>query len=292
MSGDVTATKKSGIYEKPKYLEPIDTETRNKIVTVSSKVTTEIPGCVIVGGAALRLLYEVKTGNPMFGAGKGDYDIYVPTSQVKEIEQEPPLGYQVNQEPCFHKPEQGYIVLIDEQNNAHIDVFGRGEREFEDVVLEGKTIRVLSLGEQVADRLRLFVEDFKKLKPGDQDKHRFYIRKLQEIIEVVGNDEQISHTWDKAIERRKVELTRQFEEYKSLAEGVGLTLEEFARQNLSAEAAKPNADQTIVKLAEEISKIPEGDETFEEKVKAMYLSSRMKRYSSGWKNLLSQITGS
>lgn len=277
----------------PKYLEPIDTKTRNEIITVCSKATTEISRCVIVGGVALRLLYEVKTGKPMFGTGKGDYDIYVPTSEVKEIEQKPPLGYRINQEPRFHKPEQGYIVLIDEQNNnAHIDVFGRDDREFEDLVIDGKNIRVLSLGEQTADRLRLFVEDFKKLKPDDQNKHKFYMKKLQEIIELSGDNESISHAWARVIERRKAELTGLLEESNSLAESVGATFEEFARKSVSVEAVKQNADQTAVELAEEIKKIPVGDEKFEEKAKEVYLSVRMKGYSPEWKSLLDQITGS
>lgn len=277
----------------PKYLEPIDPKTRNEIITACSKATAEIPGCVIVGGAALRLLYEVKTGKPMFGTGKGDYDIYVPISKVKEIEQKPPPGYRINQESRFHKPEQGYIVLIDEQNNnVHIDVFGRDDREFEDLVIDGKNIRVLSLGEQTADRLRLFVEDIKELKPDDQNKHKFYMKKLHEIIEFVGENESISHAWARVIERRKAELTMQLEGSKFSAEKVGTTFEELARKSVSLEAAKQGADQTAVELAEEIKKIPVGDEKFEEKAKEVYLSLRMRGYSSSWKNLLSQITGS
>lgn len=173
---DSVSTTELGITpDKPKYLETIDPKTRQEMISVSSRVTESLPHSVLMGGTALRFTYEAKTGKPMLGTGKGDYDVYVPAAEITSIDQKPPQGYQVKQEPEWHKPQEGYIALADIQNNyAHIDVFGRGDgRESEEVIIDGKRIRVLTLGEQIADKSGMtFEEMLRKVIPQEAQKTR------------------------------------------------------------------------------------------------------------------------
>src|SRR5581483_6975609 len=116
MSTDETFFTENDV-SKPKYIEPIDQKTRVEIIGISAKITEDIPHSILMGGIALRILYEVRTGKTMFNVGKGDYDIYLPADDTKRIDLNPPQGYTVNQNPDFHKPWQPYIVLNDQFGN-------------------------------------------------------------------------------------------------------------------------------------------------------------------------------
>ena len=62
----------------PNYLSDIDPIRRKEIIDTSAEMTRDIPGAMLFGGNANRILYEAYTGKTMFGVGKNDADIYVP----------------------------------------------------------------------------------------------------------------------------------------------------------------------------------------------------------------------
>lgn len=58
------------IENAPDYLSDIDPVRRKEIIDTSAEMTRDIPGAIICGGNANRILYEAYTGKTMFGVGK------------------------------------------------------------------------------------------------------------------------------------------------------------------------------------------------------------------------------
>lgn len=178
------------------YLDAMPPEERQAIIDASVEITRTIPDAVIYGGNALRMLYEARTGRPMFGAGKGDQDIYVPHDRIASIRANPPEGYSVNTDPRFLPAEggdpEGYVVLTDAEDQ-HIDVFGRDGRKSEVVEIAGQTIPILALEEQITDKLNLALQTngFDDLPEGDRDRHGFYATRLLEMAEAGQVDETL-----------------------------------------------------------------------------------------------------
>ena len=147
----------------PDYLSSIDPIRRKEIIDVSAEMTRDIPGAVICGGNASRILYEAYTGKTMFGVGKNDSDIYVPHANLERFLAEQPEGYKLKHDPDENgkerwiRPEDDYIVFT--HSGEHIDVFGTGDlHESTTVELDGQTIRVQSLIDQIKDKIRLMRE--------------------------------------------------------------------------------------------------------------------------------------
>lgn len=196
-------------------LEEMNSQSRAEVIEDSARLCETLPHAVLMGGVALRTLYEAKMGKPMFEHSKGDYDIYLPNEDLLRIDQQAPEGYRVDQNPLVHKPSEGYIVLRDEKDNM-IDVFGQDQdRQYEDIVLDGKTIRVLSLGEQIADKLTMYISDFGRVHPKVREKHRLYARKLLELADTVGNEQEITLAWER-MQKRNAENAAYAPEWKTL----------------------------------------------------------------------------
>lgn len=126
-------------------------------------MTRDIPGAVICGGNANRILYEAYTGKAMFGVGKNDSDICVSHANLEEFLTEQPEGYELKHEldedgkERWIRPEDDYIVLT--HSGEHIDVFGTGDsHESTTVELDGQIIRVQSLTDQIKDKVRMMHE--------------------------------------------------------------------------------------------------------------------------------------
>ena len=151
------------IENAPDYLTDIDPTRRKEIIDTSAEMTRDIPGAIICGGNANRILYEAYTGKTMFGVGKNDSDIYVPHENMERFLIEQPEGYELKheldesgQEKWIH-PETDYIVL--KHSGEHIDVFGTGDsHESTMVELDGQAIRVQSLTDQINDKVRMMYE--------------------------------------------------------------------------------------------------------------------------------------
>ena len=151
------------VEDAPDYLSDIDPVRRKEIIDTSAEMTRDIPGAVICGGNANRILYEVYTGKTMFGVGKNDSDIYVPHANLEGFLTEQPEGYGLKHEldedgkERWIRPEDDYIVLI--HSGEHIDVFGTGDsHESTTVELDGQTIRIQSLIDQIKDKVRMMYE--------------------------------------------------------------------------------------------------------------------------------------
>lgn len=165
--GNTTTEQDSSVSETvedaPDYLSDIDPVRRKEIIDTSAEMTRDIPGAVICGGNANRILYEAYTGKTMFGVGKNDSDIYVPHANLEGFLTEQPEGYELKHEldedgkERWIRPEDDYIVLT--HSGEHIDVFGTGDsHESTTVELDGQTIRVQSLTDQIKDKVRMMYE--------------------------------------------------------------------------------------------------------------------------------------
>lgn len=151
------------IENAPDYLSDIDPVRRKEIIDTSAEMTRDIPGAIICGGNANRILYEAYTGKTMFGVGKNDSDIYVPHANLGGFLTEQPEGYELKHEldedgkERWIRPEDDYIVFT--HSGEHIDVFGTGDsHESTTVELDGQTICVQSLTDQIKDKVRLMYE--------------------------------------------------------------------------------------------------------------------------------------
>jgi hypothetical protein len=147
----------------PDYLSDIDPVRRKEIIETSAEMTRDIPGAVICGGNANRILYEIYTGKTMFGVGKNDSDIYVPRAILEELLTKQPEGYELKHEldedgkEKWIRPENDYIVLT--HSGEHIDVFGTGDsHESTTVELDGRTIRIQSLVDQIKGKVSMMYE--------------------------------------------------------------------------------------------------------------------------------------
>ena len=74
-------------------MSDIDLVRREEIIETSAEMTRDIPGAMLFGGNANRVLYEAYTGKTMFGVGKNDADIYVPQATFDQLLIEQPAGY-------------------------------------------------------------------------------------------------------------------------------------------------------------------------------------------------------
>ena len=180
----------------PDYLSDIDPARRKEIVDTSAEMTRDIPGAIICGGNANRVLYEAYTGKTMFGVGKNDSDIYVPRANLEGFLTEQPEGYALKREldengkEKWIRPEDDYIVFT--HSGEHIDVFGTGDsHESTTVELDGQAIRVQSLVDQIKDKLDL-MRDTDGLKninidpvhnPDPVSKYGVYAQRILEMVD-------------------------------------------------------------------------------------------------------------
>ena len=156
----------SEIVEKtPDYLSVIDLVRRKEIIDTSAEMTRDIPGAMLFGGNANRILYESYTGKTMFGVGKNDADIYVPQATFDELLIKQPTGYELNREigengkEKWIRPQEGYLVLTNLATGDHIDTQSVDDsHKSTEVIIDGKTVRVQSLTDQINDKIRLMLE--------------------------------------------------------------------------------------------------------------------------------------
>jgi len=180
----------------PDYLSDIDPVRRKEIIDTSAEMTRDIPGAVICGGNANRILYEAYTGKTMFGVGKNDSDIYVPHANLEKFLTEQPEGYKLKHEldengkEKWIRPEDDYIVLT--HSGEHIDIFGIGDsHQFTTVELDGQAIRVQSLTDQIKDKVNMMYETagLTRLKidpihnPDPISKYGVYAQKILEMAD-------------------------------------------------------------------------------------------------------------
>lgn len=208
------------IENAPDYLSDIDPDRRKEIVDTSAEMTRDIPGAIVCGGNANRILYEVYTGKTMFGVGKNDSDIYVPHANLEELLAEQPEGYGLKHELTedgkekWVRPEEDYIVLT--HSGEHIDVFGTGDLHESTIVeLDGKPIRVQSLTDQINDKIRLMYETEGLTKigvdpvhnPDPVSKYGVYAQRILEMAdsekgraELTGHADKLPENWRETME--------------------------------------------------------------------------------------------
>lgn len=153
------------IESAPDYLSDIDPARRKEIIDTSAEMTRDIPGAMLFGGNANRILYEVYTGKTMFGVGKNDADIYVPQATFDELLVEQPAGYELDREldengkEKWIRPQEGYLVLTNLATGDHIDTQSIDDsHKSTEVEIDGQTVRVQSLTDQINDKIRLMYE--------------------------------------------------------------------------------------------------------------------------------------
>ena len=153
------------VKDTPDYLSDIDPARRREIIDSSAEMTRAIPGAMIFGGNANRILYEVYTGKTMFGVGKNDADIYVPQATFDMLLVKQPAGYELDREldengkEKWIRPQEGYLVLTNLTTGDHIDTQSvDGSHKSTEVEIDGKIVRVQSLTDQINDKIRLMFE--------------------------------------------------------------------------------------------------------------------------------------
>ena len=116
---------------KCEYLADMNPERRSQVIDASTEITKDIPDTVIMGGNALRILYEAKTGKTMFGVSKNDHDINVPEEKIQEYVEDGgangwPLDLEKDADGNYEwiKPQENYVVINQPGGHEHIDVFG------------------------------------------------------------------------------------------------------------------------------------------------------------------------
>ena len=149
----------------PDYLSDIDPARRKEIISTSAEMTRDIPGAMLYGGNANRILYEAYTGKTMFGVGKNDADIYVPQATFDELLVEQPAGYELDREldengkEKWIRPQEGYLVLTNLATGDHIDTQSVDDsHKSTEVEIDGQIVRVQSLTDQINDKIRLMLE--------------------------------------------------------------------------------------------------------------------------------------
>lgn len=95
----------------PDYLVEIDSIRRAEIIDTSAEITRKIPGAIICGGNANRILYEAYTGKTMFGVGKNDSDCYVSRANFEEFLANPRAGYELKHELDENGQEKNGFAL-------------------------------------------------------------------------------------------------------------------------------------------------------------------------------------
>lgn len=153
------------IEDAPDYLSDIDSVRRKEIIDTSAEMTRDIPGAMLFGGNANRILYEAYTGKTMFGVGKNDADIYVPQATFDELLIEQPAGYELDREldengkEKWIRPQEGYLVLTNLTTGDHIDTQSVDDsHKSTEVEIDGKIVRVQSLTDQINDKIKLMFE--------------------------------------------------------------------------------------------------------------------------------------
>lgn len=153
------------VKDTPEYLLDIDPARRREIIDSSAEMTRVIPGAMVFGGNANRILYEVYTGKTMFGVGKNDADIYVPQATFDQLLIEQPAGYELDREldengkEKWIRPQEGYLVLTNLATGDHIDTQSVDDsHKSTEVEIDGKMVRVQSLTDQINDKIRLMFE--------------------------------------------------------------------------------------------------------------------------------------
>ena len=153
------------VKDTPDYLSDIDPARRREIIDSSAEMTRDIPGAMIFGGNANRILYEAYTGKTMFGVGKNDADIYVPQATFDQLLIEQPAGYELDREldengkEKWIRPQEGRLVLTNLATGEHIDTQSVDDSyKSTEVEIDGKMVRVQSLTGQINDKIRLMFE--------------------------------------------------------------------------------------------------------------------------------------
>lgn len=281
------------IEDTPDYLSDIDSARRKEIIETSAEMTRDIPGAVICGGNANRILYEAYTGKTMFGIGKNDSDIYVPHANLEGFLTEQPDGYELKheldekgQEKWIH-PEDDYIVFT--HSGEHIDVFGTGDaHESTTVELDGQTIRVQSLTDQIKDKVRMMYETEGLTKvevdpvhnPDPVSKYGVYAQKILEMADSGRGQTELAEHAD--------ELPEDWRE----------TMEAMASQGKYGEQLDPEKHDAFQKKMETWKKIQEKMEQIQNQMiselRTYYETNRDKNpseYSGSLPNFISGFEG-
>ena len=198
---------------KCEYLTDMDPKRRSQIIDTSAEITKDIPDAVIIGGNALRILYEAKTGKTMFGVSKNDHDINVPREKIQEyINNDGVNGWSLDREKDadgnyeWIRPQENYVVINQPDGHEHIDVFGVADiGSPETVTIDGKEIRIQSLNDQIKDKVKLMFDSdgLSKLDSDSQDKYGVHAQRLLEIVDASPQDvdeSQLPEEWRETLE--------------------------------------------------------------------------------------------
>jgi len=260
---------------KCEYLTDMDPERRSQIIDTSAEITKDIPDAVIMGGNALRILYEAKTGKTMFGVSKNDHDINVPQGKIQEyIENGGVNGWPLDREKDadgnyeWIRPEENYVVINQPDGHEYIDVFGVADIGSPEIVtIDGKEIRIQSLNDQIKDKVRLMLgsDGLSKLDSDSQDKYGVHAQRLLEIVDAAPEDVDESQ----------------------LPEGWRETLEEMAAQGRFGKNADPAEAE---KFKEMLAREKERREKIEQKKRELVESLRS-YYNQAQTNKNAELSG-
>lgn len=271
--------------EQRAYLEPMNEELRIEATQTCARFCEAVPDAVLMGGMALRFQYESKTKQLMFGTGKGDYDFYVPNSRIEELATTPPDGYRAKEEGEFMQPgktfEPSHRALEDQLNFSHIDLFGISEqRPFETITIDGKIIRVLTVSELVADQAGILARDLTR-NGKVEERRKYYASKLQEIIALTQDTNEIDSAWKKEIVRMETAIIAATTRLKNTSETM------FAEKVMRAlKDAVTQGDKNAEEILTSLNDLDTTDPVFPQKLEAIILEKRLAQYRRGWRDLI------
>ena len=191
------------------YMEPMEGKMRESLIYEASRMPE---GSVNMGGVALRILWEYRLKNElnmnvtMFGAGKNDFDIYVPTENIDKYirdngagnirpdgKREWVLNKEKNADGTYRWIRKNYVVLSHkDRDDGHIDVFGKKKEEItsEIVNIDGREVCVETLDSQIIDKIAI-LDYFAKSENYDEDAMNKYGKYAQYLLMIpIHEDEQ------------------------------------------------------------------------------------------------------
>lgn len=273
--------------EQTAYLEPMNESLRTEAIDTCSRFNEAVPEAVAMGGMALRFQYESKTNQKMFGAGKGDYDFYVPMDKLQKLSDSPPASYRTKRPEEFMQPgrapEAHHRALEDTTNFAHMDLFGTPEeRQSEQIAIDGKNIRVLTVGELVADQAGIIARDLTR-NGKVEERRKFYVQKLSEIIALTQDAVAIDEAWQRETSRMETAITERLARLKADS---GSSFGVKAIQSLNDAIAK--GDKNAQVILEAVKGLDVNNPDFPQQFENIVLDQRMAQYRRGWRELVEQ----
>lgn len=275
--------------EQRAYMEPMNESLRTEAIDTCSRFNESVPESVVMGGMALRFQYEAKTGQKMFGTGKGDYDFYVPMDIIQQLGDMPPEGYRAKAPEEFMQPgkplEPHHRALEDRQNRAHIDLFGTpDERRSEQMTIDGKTVRALTVDELVVDQAGILARDLTR-NGQVEDRRKFYAVKLREIVAKTPDTAAIDEAWQRETSRMETAIKGSISRLKSDA---GSSFGEKAIQSLNDAIAQ--GDKNAQVILEAVKGLDVSTSSFPQQFENVVLDQRLAQYRRGWRDLVESPT--